>query len=422
MDPFQVSPFATSQPSKPPLLPQDALMVVDNRQLQVWSGINCWPPHPQDPQRHGAAATLVGLTASSAETPSTSASTSPVTEKKKKRVFKKRKATHTVRKEQKAALAKEIEQLQAQLDEIKFQALVQQGQASRSYHDRVVENAVLRESIQDQHLAMAQVRALLSTHTQHHMSGVRPMETKICLSADRAERRGVLHALRETKLRDAKRFLRARSNGINTNTPYFQEERYETAEGDYCIVRFEVSPLRGVKGGVRAVYDAVLQAAFNAEIIISETSGNITVREDDDQNDDSVSQMRLVSQTTRGVLLENNLVHFAEYSCGESDKGCYAVTTTDFVDEDDLYPYRPLERVRRDATAAMLITSYVESTAKGESELVVAVTRWSCARICHTDLNVSREAMLDIQQSAILSQGTFLNCVRETLGLPATTT
>ncbi|KAL4101728.1 hypothetical protein PRIC1_005476 [Phytophthora ramorum] len=301
MDPFQVSPFATSQPSKPPLLPQDALMVVDNRQLQVWSGINCWPPHPQDPQRHGTAATLMGLTASSAETPSTSASTSPVTEKKKKRVFKKRKATHTVRKEQKAALAKEIEQLQAQLDEIKFQALVQQGQASRSYHDRVVENAVLRESIQDQHLAMAQVRALLSTHTQHHMSGVRPMETKICLSADRAERRGVLHALRETKLRDAKRFLRARSNGINTNTP-------------------------------------------------------------------------------------------------------------------------PLERVRRDATAAMLITSYVESTAKGEGELVVAVTRWSCARICHTDLNVSREAMLDIQQSAILSQGTFLNCVRETLGLPATTT
>ncbi|KAL4172109.1 hypothetical protein KRP22_007283 [Phytophthora ramorum] len=560
MDPFQVSPFATSQPSKPPLLPQDALMVVDNRQLQVWSGINCWPPHPQDPQRHGAAATLVGLTASSAETPSTSASTSPVTEKKKKRVFKKRKATHTVRKEQKAALAKEIEQLQAQLDEIKFQALVQQGQASRSYHDRVVENAVLRESIQDQHLAMAQVRALLSTHTQHHMSGVRPMETKICLSADRAERRGVLHALRETKLRDAKRFLRARSNGINTNTPmatslstpqgstsildlmiavqsdthigdpissrtrsgdvtrcpaksqeqsdainsdaqeqkqkkqvfkkrkathtlrkeekealevevqvlkakldalklqalvqrddtdstlnrriahntvlrevvqkqhvvlahtqgmlvgcaqrhsyevrptemyihltadryerhetlkalrehklfyarrfiqqrslgmhptaeYLHEERYETPEGDYCNVRFDRVPLRGVRGGIRAVLDALKQAAFNAEIIISETSGNLTIREDDDLAEKDCSQLRLVTQTNRGVLLENNLVHFTDFSsAGGSDS--YAITTTDFVDEDELLPYLPDQRVRRDATTAILVTSHADT-------------------------------------------------------------
>ncbi|KAG7380046.1 hypothetical protein PHYPSEUDO_007822 [Phytophthora pseudosyringae] len=434
MDPFHVSD-AHQQP-------QDALMAVDNRQLQVWS---CWPPHPQDPQHQGAAATLMGFTASSGaglggETPATrspassaSASPSPVRAEpeKKKRIFKKRKATHTIRKEQKAELEKEVEELQARLEEIKFRALVQEGEASRSYHDRAVENAVLRESIQDQHVVIAQVRALLSGHTQHHMSGIRPMETKICLSADRAERQGVLHALRGAKLREAKRFLRGRSSGVNPHTPYFQEERYETTDGDYCIARFEITPLHGVKGGVRAVFDAVLQAAFNAEIIISETSGNITVREDDDMNDDNVSQMRLVSQTNRGALLENNLVHFAEYSCGESEtngKGCYAITATDFVDEDGLYPYRPLERVRRDATAAMLV-SYVDSAkkidafnAESEDEPVIIVTRWSGARICHTDLNISREAILDIRETSIRSQGTFLNCVRQTLGLPVNTT
>ncbi|EGZ12165.1 hypothetical protein PHYSODRAFT_516273 [Phytophthora sojae] len=322
---------------------------------------------------------------------------------KKKRVFKKRKATHTIRKEQKAALEQEIAELQARLEEIKFQALVQQGKAAKSYHDRAVENAVLRESIQESHLVMAQVRALLSGHTQHHLSGVRPMETKICLSADRAERRAVLHALRGAKLREAKRFLNARSSEVNPNTPYFQEERYETADGDFCVARFEITPLRGVRGGVRAVFDAVLQAAFNAEIIISETSGNITVREDDDLNDDdSVSQMRLVSRTNGGMLLENNL---------------HAVTTTDFVDEDALYPYRPLERVRRDLTAAMLLTSY-----ESEGDPAVLITRWSCARICHTDLNISREALLDLRESSIRSQGIFLNCVRETLGLPVSAT
>ncbi|GMF24860.1 unnamed protein product [Phytophthora lilii] len=429
MDPLPTAPNSFLAPQKP----QDALMLVDNRQLQRWSGVNsCWPP-PQDEHR-GAAASLMELTTGqdtpASRSPASSASSSPPPQKKK-RVFKKRKATHTIRKEQKAALEKEIEELQARLEDIKFQALVQQGEAAKSYRDRAVENAVLRESIQDQHLVMAQVRALLSGHTQNHMSGVRPMETKICLSADRAERRGVLHALRGAKLREAERFLRARSNAINPTTPYFHEERYETASGDFCIVRFEITPLRGVKGGVRAVFNAVLQAAFNAEIIISETSGNITVREDDDLNDDGVSQMRLVSQTNRGVLLENNLVHFAEYSRGENGKdgkGSYALTATDFVDEDDLYPYRPLERVRRDATAAMLLTSYIEPATKGdvksekEGEQVVVVTRSSCSRICHTDLSISREALLDLRQNSILSQGTFLNCVRETLGIPASTT
>ncbi|GMF25842.1 unnamed protein product [Phytophthora fragariaefolia] len=436
MDPRQSS-FLMPQP---PVKPQDALVVVDNRQLQLWSGFNGWSLPPQDTQHRSAASTMMEIaTPIGEELPATpassvSTSTSPVQEqgepRKKKRVFKKRKTTHTIRKEQKAALEKEIDQLQARLEQIKFQALVQQGKAAKSYHARAVENAVLRESIQESHLVMAQARAPLSGHTQHHVSGVRPMETKICLSADRGGRGAVLHALREAKLREAKRFLRTRSSGVSPNTPYFQEERYETADGDFCIARFEITPLRGVRGGVRAVFDAVLQAAFNAEIIISETSGNITVREDDDLNDDdSVSQMRLVSQTNRGVLLENNLVHFAEYSHGEDDKNDdYAVTATDFVDEDDLYPYRPLERIRRDLTAAMLMTSYVEPLAVGdvksetEGERVVVVTRWSCARICHTDLNISREALLDLRETSIRSQGTFLNCVRETLGLPISPT
>ncbi|KAG6963080.1 hypothetical protein JG688_00008323 [Phytophthora aleatoria] len=421
MDPFQISSANFSILAKSPnQQPPNALMVVDNRQLQVWRGLNCWPPNLENPQHHGTAATMMELTADSGEligeeSPSSSASASPSPEpqepeKKKKRVFKKRKATHTIRKEQKAALEKEINELQIKLEDIKFRALVQEGDVSKSFHDRAVENAVLRESIQDQHLVMAQVRALLSGQMHHQMSGVRPMETKICLSADREERRRVLHALRGAKLREAKRFLCARSSGIKPNTPYFQEERYESADGGYCIARFEITPLHGVKGGVRAVFDAVLQAAFNAEIIISETSGNITVREDDDMNDESVSQMRLVSQTNRDVLVENNLVHFTEYSHGESDTNgneCYAITATDFVDEDELYPYRPLERVRRDTTAAMLV-SYVDSPkksdkkAESEGEPVIILMRWACTKICHTDLNISCEAMQDIRETRIV--------------------
>ncbi|KAG6618622.1 Phospholipid-transporting ATPase 2 [Phytophthora cinnamomi] len=151
MDPLMHA-FIVAQPPPKPLQhqqPQDALMVVDNHQLQICSAFNGWPQPPQDPKHHGAAATLMELMAAiGEETPATHLP---------KRVFKKRKATHTIRKEQKAALEKEIEALQARLEEIKLQALMQQDEATKPYHDRAVENAVLRESIQE-HLVVAQVR------------------------------------------------------------------------------------------------------------------------------------------------------------------------------------------------------------------------------------------------------------------------
>ncbi|KAG7389823.1 hypothetical protein PHYBOEH_007218 [Phytophthora boehmeriae] len=362
--------------------------------------------------------------------PSSPFLTPPDPENKKKRVYKKRKATNTIRKEQKAVLEKEIEALQRQLDEAKLQALAQQGEAS--YNDQEVENAALRNSIQEQHVAMAQVRALLSGHTQQNMSNIRPMETRICLGINREERLKVLHALRGAKLKEAKRFLCARSHELNPTTPYFQEERCETKDGDFCIARFDITPLCGVKGGVRAVFDAVLQSAFNAEIIISESSGNITVREDDDMNDEHVTQMRLVSQTSSGALLETNLVQFAEFSChdndqdGDKDEDGYAIVATDFVDQDELYPYRPRERARRDVTAALLVTSYVKThknrnsleREEGDNERVVVFSRLLCSRICHKDLELSSQAQLELRETSIRYANNFLKCLQQMLGLP----
>ncbi|KAG6599846.1 Phospholipid-transporting ATPase 2 [Phytophthora cinnamomi] len=98
------------------------------------------------------AATREETSATHSTTSSASASPSPLQEqvepqrKRKQCVFKKRKATHTIRKEHKAALEKEIEAPQARLEEIKLQVLVQQDEAAKSYHDRAVENAVRSRS------------------------------------------------------------------------------------------------------------------------------------------------------------------------------------------------------------------------------------------------------------------------------------
>ncbi|KAI9982638.1 hypothetical protein PInf_008610 [Phytophthora infestans] len=131
-------------------------MVVANRQLQDGSLMDL----VTDPEKE------VVKDESPASSASGSPSPAPQEPEKKKRAYKKRKATHTIRKEQKAVLEREIAELQDQLEDVKFRALVQQGKVSNSYHDRAVENAVLKESIQEQHFVMAQVRAFLSGQMQ----------------------------------------------------------------------------------------------------------------------------------------------------------------------------------------------------------------------------------------------------------------
>lgn len=121
---------------------------------------------------------------------------------------------------------------------------------------------------------------------------------------------------------------------------------------------------------------------------------------------DNFSQMRLVAQTACGVPVENNLVHFSELV----DDSC-ALAMADFVDEDERFPYRPMERIRRDATAIALITSHKEPAESAEP--VVVLTRWTFTRIHATELNVPTQtlrAMRDVSISDVIR-----NCVKETL-------
>ncbi|KAJ8561514.1 hypothetical protein ON010_g8167 [Phytophthora cinnamomi] len=108
---------------------QDALMVVDNHQVQVWSAFNGWPQPPQGgaaPRRCSHVDGAYGcnwerrrqrltrprrLPQPRRPPPPCSMQEKVEPQRKKKCTFKKRKATHTIRKEQKAALEKEIEAL-----------------------------------------------------------------------------------------------------------------------------------------------------------------------------------------------------------------------------------------------------------------------------------------------------------------------
>ncbi|KAH7462180.1 uncharacterized protein KRP23_14040 [Phytophthora ramorum] len=333
----------------------------------------------------------------------------------KKRVYKKRKSTHTVRKEERLALEEELETLKTKLDALKLRALIHSGDEAASLHKQMAQNSGLQESIQEHHLVVANAQAMLVSSTQPHSNNVRPTETYIHLTLNPVERRAALGALRELKLECAKQFIQQRSAGLHPTADYFIEERYETPEGDFCNVRFDRTALRRVTGGVHAVFEALKRAVFNAEIVLSEASGNITIREDDDMDEmDNFSQMKLVTETTQGILVENNLVHFSDY-IQEDGEQSYALATADFVNEDDLFPYRSHERIRRDATSVILVTSHLDTSS---NELVVVMTRWTFTRICGSNLDIPTQILREMRDRSGHVSETILNCVRETLNLP----
>ncbi|ETL28897.1 hypothetical protein L916_17820 [Phytophthora nicotianae] len=350
--------------------------------------------------------TLVAVATRAAEEDQSDDSARPP---KKKRVYKKRKSTHTVRKEERLALETEIQELQSKLDTLKLRVLIQNGEEDASLNKQTMHNSALRDAVLEHQLVAAKAQAMLYT------------TSVVQNSSDRVY---------------ARQFIQQRSVGLHPTTEYFNEERYETPEGDFCNVRFDRTCLHGVRGGVRAVFEALKLAIFNAEIVLSEASGNITVREDDNMDDiDDFSQMRLVTQSTLGLLVENNLVHFSELVFGDKDSDTYAVAAVDYVDKDDRFPYRPTECIRRDAVSTVLLTSCKDkrkeidvddlcghtSSEEESNDSVVVLTRWTFTRICRTDCYAPTQTLRDMRDRSGQVADTILSCVRETLNLPTTT-
>ncbi|GAB9475339.1 hypothetical protein Gpo141_00012438, partial [Globisporangium polare] len=89
-----------------------------------------------------------------------------------------------------------------------------------------------------------------------------------------------------------------------------------------------------------------------------------------------------------------------------------AITMGDFVDQDDLYPYCPTQRVRKDATSVLKLSAHrrpkqrattesadsMDSKPSGfadkheeDSELVVVLTRWYLIRLRRPGFDISKE-------------------------------
>ncbi|KAF1786882.1 hypothetical protein GQ600_8050 [Phytophthora cactorum] len=264
------------------------------------------------------------------------------------RSAKKRKSTYDIRREQKVELTAQAETLQKQLDELKYRVLVENANGS--------------------------------SYQQQNVDSLHPAQTIIRLGTDPIERYNVLVALKDKKLQEAKQFISTRSQGVDPRSSYSQEERNN--DGDFC---------------------------HNAEIIISEMFGSITIRENTEADTRDISQ---------GTLVESNTVMFAEFveAKDEQEESC-GVIVADFVDSDELYPYKPEERVRRDTTTVFMIRSFKEKhKASDDQELLVVATRWSCSKIRRSGMNLSADVVRELLESTVSFGDTMKKCIQQRLG------
>ncbi|RLN86669.1 hypothetical protein BBJ28_00001753 [Nothophytophthora sp. Chile5] len=175
----------------------------------------------------------------------------------------------------------------------------------------------------------------------------------------------ILHNVGTTAV--LKTYAMARSGSLDLMKPHVMDHRYEDAQGDFCCERFELVQFVGVQS-LKQVFDAVQFFLLNIEISISEILGHTTVREDYDRmdGDASICSFRLLSSDANGVASEANgvaLTKYVEKSQHWGGRPC-AIMVTDSVDEDELYPYTPSERVRRDICVATILTEQMRKKPK----------------------------------------------------------
>lgn len=226
-------------------------------------------------------------------------------------------------------------------------------------------------------------------------------------------------ALKDIKLEQANNFIMESAKCLHPTKHWCQESKYEADNGDFCAIKMDNTPFDGVKS-VRQVFDALQFFFRNMEISISEMLGDITVREDDDQPDNSLSNHRLVSVMSHGVKVEKNIVKFFKYVEPEDGSAPYALVATDAVDIDEMYPYIPEERLRMDINAAMKFTEhFVKKSKKRQSsnddenrssrsqddskndeeyERVVVLTRFFRAKLHNSEMEIPAHVLQEIRQ------------------------
>lgn len=309
-----------------------------------------------------------------------------------------RKPTYLVRKEEKDVLLAQVRQLQAQVDYLRERSGVVDWQGKdKQLQQTEIANNMLRESVRNQQFAFFSAQSVVSELITS--SDRCPIDTPIHLGKDWSQRRETLVALKAQKLHDAQRLLEKRMQFMDPMKELTEDTSFVSANGDFCSVAFHNVPLHGAQS-VRQVYDALHFHTQNMERSISEAMGTVLTSDGDDNWDKTILHRRLVHSTVRDVLVESNFAVFSDFTDGVA-KGEWSkdrsssdasgkdvgVIVLDFVDHDELYPYRARQCVRRDVTGVIVLRSVpcakTSSSSNSGDQHTVVITKWIMLRLRH---------------------------------------
>ncbi|EEY70633.1 uncharacterized protein PITG_06100 [Phytophthora infestans T30-4] len=193
----------------------------------------------------------------------------------------------------------------------------------------------------------------------------------IYLGTDTDERKKTLLALKTRKVRASQLYIAERTRFLDPVSPFAEHSRFVAHNGDYCALRFDITPYEGISN-------------------------------DDASASDGISQNRLVSSLTNGVEMEmNNVMYteFREHDDESGDGGAFGLFTADFVDKDELFPYVPKERVRYDVTAVLT--------------QIVVLTRSCLIKLHHGEIPLTFETAHEMRESAGKWGDVMLQSVRQ---------
>lgn len=229
--------------------------------------------------------------------------------------------------------------------------------------------------------------------------------------------------MKQPTLAKADQFLRARNRQLNLLKPSKTMSLNENDEGDFFAVHGDIVQFKG-SDSARQVYDALMFTMANMEISVSEKLGETTVREEYEALKDGVGNFRMQSWQHPTAPQEGNCVLFTQFYdgqlCSESShsEDGYGVTVIDFVDQDDLYPYRPDLYVRRDVTSACVISSHRSprlnpKTGETEQELIVVLQRAAFAKLHHSEFITGQSVLDTVRQGPTVGCEVILSSMRE---------
>jgi hypothetical protein len=329
---------------------------------------------------------------------------------------KKRKPTYLVRKEQVRELEKRVRALRDEL------AALQDAKDHANTDLTEAKNQVLKEVVRRQQLALASAHAMIYSHLSSQQEN--PMYTHIHLPRQCRERRQTLLRMKDDKFRQCHNYLAERCRHLDMAKDHSTIDQFEDADGNFICHRFDVIHIRGARS-LHEVYEALTFFMFNMEISVSETLGDITVREDFDSLHDGgyMSNHRFVSSHDGGTSEVNTALFAQWFDDGNDLEGAAcALVATDSIDEDDVHPYESLSHVRRDVTASIALTEEFsrDATSPGsrdlndaDDEVVVVMRRAAFMKLYRPSFDVPEEVLLNMRDRIAQWPNVMLQTMRD---------